>query len=841
MGMNPRMSSCHTRVQRFSTNPGTRRGFCAFFCFAVLAFSCLSTVAADYSKWLKNISAAGDPGATYIHDNVKIAVSGNYVHLAWHATKSDWSGNALFYTRSSNGGATFDVPRILATDSSSDFYKVTFAPGFNNLAADGPYVHIVYMVGWPTKLQYLRSADNGASFEAANTLSSGYYGYNAHLASGNGRLAIAWSANGDDSPNPRVINCSYSTDHGATFHTTLLISANGSPYRYNVVDAVRSGNYLYVLAQTQDENWFSTQSRLHLWSSWDGGATFKTPVKVTIPMDGGGDYSTTTQDVHYSPNLFANGLTVNITWLNIDNPGSFDGWIAPTLRTRRSTDGGLTLQDPVTLHTFPEGYQSGSHAGQETITGSGSNLYITDVLGDAPAGTYMWRSTDAGATWKPAQRLSTGGWWPLTKVDPSDSRKIHMVNSSYFQSTNSGISFDGGVNPHTMVANWDAPQMTVDDGGMLHYAAQSGGAYSNEIFYRRIAPPAAPGTTDKVLSCASDSSGTRCDNMQVAASPDLNFTNAMTLEFWARRDSDDTNTGYFEPIVGKKRLSGAGSYELGAWDGSQVFARLVTDKASDSYYGIWVGSGVSMSKGVWYHVALTYDAKLTTNNVKLFVNGALCGKADLQGAILTDLMDSPLQIGNNNNNPGAFSIDELRFWKRALSQDEITTDMEKPLAGGENGLVAYYNFNGTTKDITGRGNDGILMYQERYATPGALLRAKPEITIQQPQGTNLVDGLATRSFGSVTVGKSGTTMSFTVKNTGTRLLAGLAVTKSGANQSNFIVTAPAKTSLAPGAATTFKVTFKPNAAGKRAAVIHVQSNDADENPFDIKLTGTGVL
>jgi len=41
--------------------------------------------------------------------------------------------------------------------------------------------------------------------------------------------------------------------------------------------------------------------------------------------------------------------------------------------------------------------------------------------------------------------------------------------------------------------------------------------------------------------------------------------------------------------------------------------------------------------------------------------------------------------------------------------------------------------------------------------------------------------------------------------------------------------------LAPGASTTFSVTFTPAAAGIRNAAIHIVSNDADETPFDINM------
>ena len=86
---------------------------------------------------------------------------------------------------------------------------------------------------------------------------------------------------------------------------------------------------------------------------------------------------------------------------------------------------------------------------------------------------------------------------------------------------------------------------------------------------------------------------------------------------------------------------------------------------------------------------------------------------------------------------------------------------------------------------------------------------------------------------------SNASRTFTIKNTGGAALTGLAVSKSGANKGDFIVTSPAGTTLASGASTTFKVTFKPGAKGTRNAEIHVKSNDADENPFDIRLTGQG--
>ncbi|MCB1133094.1 MAG: choice-of-anchor D domain-containing protein, partial [Verrucomicrobiae bacterium] len=83
-------------------------------------------------------------------------------------------------------------------------------------------------------------------------------------------------------------------------------------------------------------------------------------------------------------------------------------------------------------------------------------------------------------------------------------------------------------------------------------------------------------------------------------------------------------------------------------------------------------------------------------------------------------------------------------------------------------------------------------------------------------------------------------LTMTIRNTGNTDLTGLAVSTSGSHPSDFIATAPGATTLAPDATTTFTVTFTPTADGPRAAQLQIASNDADENPFDIELTGTGL-
>lgn len=127
-----------------------------------------------------------------------------------------------------------------------------------------------------------------------------------------------------------------------------------------------------------------------------------------------------------------------------------------------------------------------------------------------------------------------------------------------------------------------------------------------------------------------------------------------------------------------------------------------------------------------------------------------------------------------------------------------------------------------------------------HGYPSLAILPDQEIAIQQPSGTNLADGKAKRSFGTVELGGKGKSRTFTIRNPGSKSLLDLGITKNGPDAGDFIITGPSKDRLAPGASTTFKVEFKPKARGPRNASIQVTSNDSNENPFVIKLGGMGV-
>jgi hypothetical protein len=134
---------------------------------------------------------------------------------------------------------------------------------------------------------------------------------------------------------------------------------------------------------------------------------------------------------------------------------------------------------------------------------------------------------------------------------------------------------------------------------------------------------------------------------------------------------------------------------------------------------------------------------------------------------------------------------------------------------------------------TGRGLDHFAIDNVRF---GPVVILAPEIAVEQPAGTGLVDGAATVSFPE-TERQGEASLTFTVRNLGLAALTGVAVQIDGAHAADYQVTAPPENSVAPAGSTAFTVRFSPSAYGIRTATLRISSNDANENPFDIALRG----
>ena len=98
-------------------------------------------------------------------------------------------------------------------------------------------------------------------------------------------------------------------------------------------------------------------------------------------------------------------------------------------------------------------------------------------------------------------------------------------------------------------------------------------------------------------------------------------------------------------------------------------------------------------------------------------------------------------------------------------------------------------------------------------------------------------------YDKVTVGTTSATQQVTVRNTGPTGLNVGALSITGAHAAQFVKSADTCSSVtvAAGAQCTVRVAFAPTGTGARTAPLVIPSNDPDENPVNVALTGAGVI
>ncbi|MBN1781025.1 choice-of-anchor D domain-containing protein [bacterium] len=115
----------------------------------------------------------------------------------------------------------------------------------------------------------------------------------------------------------------------------------------------------------------------------------------------------------------------------------------------------------------------------------------------------------------------------------------------------------------------------------------------------------------------------------------------------------------------------------------------------------------------------------------------------------------------------------------------------------------------------------------------------PEIGLKQ-DGTAIADG-GTYYFGRHTLGHNADA-DFTIENTGNgnlTLSGSPVITIGGTDASQFSVQAQPVSPVSPSGSTTFTIRFSPSSTGSKSASIAIGSDDSDENPYNLTLTGDG--
>lgn len=154
--------------------------------------------------------------------------------------------------------------------------------------------------------------------------------------------------------------------------------------------------------------------------------------------------------------------------------------------------------------------------------------------------------------------------------------------------------------------------------------------------------------------------------------------------------------------------------------------------------------------------------------------------------------------------------------------------------------TTYYYWLKATNTIS---SSSFFTYDTGYRLAGA------EMDVQG-NSVSIVDGDATPSltdhtdFGSAQVTGGSVTRTFTVRNTGSVALnltgSPNRVVVGGTHAADFTVTGqPSSPVAATSGTTTFQVTFNPEGTGTRSATLSIANDDADENPYNFSIQGSG--
>ena len=182
---------------------------------------------------------------------------------------------------------------------------------------------------------------------------------------------------------------------------------------------------------------------------------------------------------------------------------------------------------------------------------------------------------------------------------------------------------------------------------------------------------------------------------------------------------------------------------------------------------------------------------------------------------------------------GTLDEDAKLFASDGVADDEF--GFSAAISGDTVIVGAHYHDIGTNLD------QGAAYVFDKPFTPYA-----PEIVVQG-NGISIPDGDTTpqpadgTDFGPVPTAGGSVEHTFTIRNTGTaNLTITLPIARTGAAAADFSVTANPATPVAPGGTTTLTVRFAPSATGARTATISITNNDANENPYDFAIQGTGI-
>ncbi|MDB4635617.1 autotransporter-associated beta strand repeat-containing protein, partial [Flavobacteriaceae bacterium] len=189
----------------------------------------------------------------------------------------------------------------------------------------------------------------------------------------------------------------------------------------------------------------------------------------------------------------------------------------------------------------------------------------------------------------------------------------------------------------------------------------------------------------------------------VAVNDLKNYINSdFTIEFWMNMDDYDENPYIFSvngPTGSNRLLLGINKTSTPSKYYPVLYLYYPSENINTNSHN---DSEILLNE--WNHLVLTRSG----DKYSIYLNSSLVGELNANSSRSFDT-DSRISLGQefddglDISNEFYGKLDELSFWSKALTQEEIESQMFETLQGNESGLLAYYNFN---DGVPGQSNSG---------------------------------------------------------------------------------------------------------------------------------------
>jgi hypothetical protein len=344
------------------------------------------------------VNLSNNPGGS-INPHMAISENSSSLYIVWEHIPGN--NGEIFFTRSTDNGATFQKPINIGTNTGLN--------GSPQIVASANNVYVVWHHA-TNGIQLTRSTDNGHTFDSAVRISGkNAYALNPQLAASLDNVYVVWQSNPLDK-NASILY-SRSTDNGHTFGSQISISEADHidikherlSFNPQILTAPGTSNVYVVWHSgfTVRERTYHVMLDVFFTKSTDNGATFERPISLSNysvwskDTDNGHRFESLATLRYYSgwslePQIATSQDNIYVSWQS--NPHDANGLILFC----RSTDNGHRFESPISISD-----KNGDAVNPQIATSDG-NVYEVwqNNIPEGKSEVVFSRSTDNGHTFE---------------------------------------------------------------------------------------------------------------------------------------------------------------------------------------------------------------------------------------------------------------------------------------------------------------------------------------------------------------------------------------------------------------------------------------------------------